>query len=91
MIVMIVNAHRPLYYHGFGIARLNLDTFCSVNIENVIYFDEFTESKPRIHTRPENQVLLLIPCFHFFRLMNLDAESGHQLLYGLQNIDEKVD
>lgn len=40
MIVMIVNAHRPLHYHGFGIARLNLDTFCSVNSKYVIQFDE---------------------------------------------------
>lgn len=29
-IVMIANAQRPLFYHGFGVARLNLDTFCSV-------------------------------------------------------------
>lgn len=30
MIIMIGNAQRPLYYHGFGIAVLNLETFCRV-------------------------------------------------------------
>lgn len=29
-IVMIMNTQRPLYYHGFGIAVLNLETFTSV-------------------------------------------------------------
>lgn len=27
---MIENAQRPLYYHGFGVAVLNLKTFTSV-------------------------------------------------------------
>lgn len=26
-IIMIANAQRPLYYHGFGFAMLNLETF----------------------------------------------------------------
>ncbi|XP_055305901.1 odorant receptor 22c-like [Sitodiplosis mosellana] len=30
IIVMIQNAQRPLYYHGFGIAVLNLETFCGL-------------------------------------------------------------
>lgn len=30
-ILMIGNAQRPLYYHGFGIAVLNLKTFSKVS------------------------------------------------------------
>lgn len=30
LILMIGNAQRPLYYHGFRIAVLNLETFCTV-------------------------------------------------------------
>lgn len=38
IIVMIANAQRPLFYHGFGVARLNLDTFCSVNFLSYLTF-----------------------------------------------------
>lgn len=31
-ILMIANANRPLYYHGFNIAILNLETFSKVFI-----------------------------------------------------------
>lgn len=30
-ILMIGNAQRPLYYHGFGVAVLNLETYNDVN------------------------------------------------------------
>lgn len=30
IIPMMVTAQRPLYYHGFGIIILNLETFCNV-------------------------------------------------------------
>lgn len=30
LLFMITNAQRRHYYHGFGIAVLNLDTFCKV-------------------------------------------------------------
>lgn len=29
-IVIIANAQKPIYYYGFGIAILNLESFCSV-------------------------------------------------------------
>lgn len=29
-ILMIGNAQRPVYYHGFGVAILNMETFTSV-------------------------------------------------------------
>lgn len=29
-LVMITNAQRPIHYHGFGMAVLNLETFCKV-------------------------------------------------------------
>lgn len=29
-ILMIGNGHRPVFYHGFGIAILNLETFAKV-------------------------------------------------------------
>lgn len=31
LILMITNTQRPLYYSGFGIAILNLETFSSVS------------------------------------------------------------
>lgn len=31
-ILMIGNAQRPLYYSGFGVAVLNLKTFCKVRV-----------------------------------------------------------
>lgn len=30
LILMIANVQRPLYYHGFYVTILNLETFCSV-------------------------------------------------------------
>lgn len=32
-VLMISDAQRPLYYHGFGIAILNLETFLKVKKE----------------------------------------------------------
>lgn len=38
ILLMMVNAKRPLYYHGFGIVILNLETFCNVRkIHNCIH------------------------------------------------------
>lgn len=31
-ILLLANMHKPLYYHGFGILILNLETFQSVRI-----------------------------------------------------------
>lgn len=31
-VLAIGNAHRPLFYHGFGIAILNLDTLTNVSL-----------------------------------------------------------
>lgn len=36
-IIMIQNAQQPLYYHGYGMVILKLETFCKVN-ENFGYF-----------------------------------------------------
>lgn len=32
LIMMITNAQIPLYYHGFGMVHLKLETFCKVRI-----------------------------------------------------------
>lgn len=32
LILMIANIQKPLYYHGFGVANLDLETFKRVNI-----------------------------------------------------------
>lgn len=31
LVVMMANAQRPIFYHGFGIAVLNLETFTDVS------------------------------------------------------------
>lgn len=31
-IVMIANTQKPIYYHGFGVANMKMETFCGVNI-----------------------------------------------------------
>ncbi|XP_055297981.1 odorant receptor 22c-like [Sitodiplosis mosellana] len=41
IIVMIANGQRPLYYHGFGIAVLNLETFCALLRAVGTYFMAF--------------------------------------------------
>lgn len=33
VIVMIGNAKRPIFYNGFGLTVLNLETFCRVRIQ----------------------------------------------------------
>lgn len=33
IILMIGNAQRPLYYHGFGVVILDLETFTKVNLD----------------------------------------------------------
>lgn len=35
---MIENIQRPLYYHGFGLAILDLETFTRVN-DSIEYFN----------------------------------------------------
>lgn len=30
IVIIIANAQSPIHYHGFGVARLNLDKFCAV-------------------------------------------------------------
>lgn len=32
IVTMMINAQRPVYYHGFGVALLNLETFTKVII-----------------------------------------------------------
>lgn len=31
-IIMIANTQKPLYYDGFSVITLNLETFCDVNL-----------------------------------------------------------
>lgn len=65
IIPMMANAQRPLYYHGFGIVILNLETFCNVRkirnsnrsmtLSNLIFFKTYKCSfirffGPFIHT-----------------------------------------
>lgn len=48
LIVMIANMQTPLFYHGFGMATLNLETFIKVNpsevseqiirLDHILYF-----------------------------------------------------
>lgn len=33
VLLMLINAQRPLYYDGLNIAALNLETFCNVIIQ----------------------------------------------------------
>lgn len=42
-ILMIANMQRPLYYHGFGIAVLNLETFAKVRTKQkpILVIDVF--------------------------------------------------
>lgn len=50
VILMIINAQKPLFYHGFGIVTLNLETFTKVRYKisavachsNTTYQTEFT-------------------------------------------------
>lgn len=37
-VIIIANAQRPLYYHGFGVAFINLNTFIRVRISIEISF-----------------------------------------------------
>lgn len=39
LILMIGNMQRPIYYHGFGVAVLNLETFCKVT-KNYFNFEK---------------------------------------------------
>lgn len=39
-IMMIANAQRPLYYHGFNVAILNLETFTKVRIFFICSFSD---------------------------------------------------
>lgn len=32
LVLMIANSQKPLHYHGFGVAILNLQTFCGVGL-----------------------------------------------------------
>lgn len=38
-IMMIANAHIPLHYHGFGLIRLDLETFFQVRLSQLLVFD----------------------------------------------------
>lgn len=37
LILIIGNMQRPMFYHGFGVAVLNLETFCKVIFLNYIF------------------------------------------------------
>lgn len=41
ILVMIMNAQRPLHYHGFGIAILDLNTFAKLIKAVVTYYTMF--------------------------------------------------
>lgn len=40
-LLMITNMQKPIYYHGFGVATLNLETFVNVIESTCIWFDTF--------------------------------------------------
>lgn len=45
-VIIIANAQRPLYYHGFGVANINLNTFIQVlEIELKFLFSNTNHSK----------------------------------------------
>lgn len=53
-ILMIKNAQKPIFYHGFGMAVLNLETFSKVStfqmkIKFFYYFSVFSSSKQSSH------------------------------------------
>lgn len=40
-ILMIANTQKPIYYHGFGVTILNLETFCQVIEIRIDYSELF--------------------------------------------------
>lgn len=73
MVKMIAVGQRPLYYHGLGLAYLNLYTFGRVNIPQFINL----------------QILLWYNVFFYFRLVNWSVQMLRtvitKLLHGHQN------
>lgn len=71
IVIMIMNMQKTLYYHGFEVAILNLNTYLhvseqkSINLRNVLH--------------------RFFVVFSFF-FSSVD-QNGFQLLYGLQNIN----
>lgn len=41
-ITIIQNAQQPIYYHGFGVAKLNLNTYCRVRLHICVAIDLLT-------------------------------------------------
>lgn len=41
-LLMIMNAQRPIYYHGFNLIVLNLETFLDVNIHATFMYKSQT-------------------------------------------------
>lgn len=39
-VIMIGNAQRPLFYHGYGMTTMNLETFCDVRKFILIYTEK---------------------------------------------------
>lgn len=54
-IIMVANTQKPVYYHGFGVAVLNLETFTRVSqailkaVSSFIYFSNFSVLQGRSH------------------------------------------
>lgn len=47
ILVMMMNAQRPIYYNGFGVADLNLETFTTVSDR----YDSFVISNKSINVK----------------------------------------
>lgn len=42
IILMIANIQKPIYYHGFGVIYLNLETFTDVSVEDIFWHSVVT-------------------------------------------------
>lgn len=94
-ILMIGNAQRPLYYHGFHVSILSLNTFAKVMHGFWIILDRKCTFKIVVNTwalNNKNSVFAsIVSCailnniIHFVFMFFLADQSSVQLLYGIQN------
>lgn len=61
LIPMIENAQRPIYYHGFGVAVLNLETFMRVRMLHPAWqmqsFDLFNSIPSYSYSEPLSHII----------------------------------
>lgn len=73
-VLMIENMQRPLHYHGFGVAILNLETFRNVNEYYHVSTDSFQHA------------FNLTPSYYFSQFLHFsDTRSDCHLLHDVQN------